>query len=149
MKLSVIIPFYDAVGSIAKTIRKGLLQTLENQTLSKSEYEVLIVDDLSPFSVEGYEDLTLDLKYLKLEKNMGVALARQVGIEQAKGEYVMFIDNDDDLFAKDTLEKMIKALDKDTMILSTAFLEETNQKGASGKTIYLPCIHVLSFVCGK
>ena len=68
MKLSVIIPFYDAVGSIAKTIRKGLLQTLENQTLSKNEFEVLIVDDLSPFSVEGYEDLTLDLKYLKLEK---------------------------------------------------------------------------------
>ena len=40
MKLSVIIPFYDAVGSIAKTIRKGLLQTLENQTLSKKEFEV-------------------------------------------------------------------------------------------------------------
>ena len=149
MKLSVIIPFYDAVGSIAKTIRKGLLQTLENQTLCKSEYEVLIVDDLSPFSVEGYEDLTLDLKYLKLEKNMGVALARQVGIEQAKGDYVMFIDNDDDLFSKETLEKMINALDKDTMILSTAFLEETNQKGKSGKTIYLPHTNDKTWMHGK
>ena len=149
MKLSVIIPFYDAVGSIAKTIRKGLLQTLENQTLSKNEFEVLIVDDLSPFSVEGYEDLTLDLKYLKLEKNMGVALARQIGIEQAKGEYVMFIDNDDDLFAKDTLETMIKALDKDTLILSTGFLEETNIKGASGKTIYLPHTNDKTWMHGK
>ena len=149
MKLSVIIPFYDAVGSIAKTIRKGLLQTLENQTLSKNEFEVLIVDDLSPFSVEGYEDLTLDLKYLKLEKNMGVALARQIGIEQAKGEYVMFIDNDDDLFAKDTLEVMIKALDKDTMILSTGFLEETNQKGVNGKTIYLPHTNDKTWMHGK
>lgn len=149
MKLSVIIPHYDSVGELSKTMRKGLLQTLENQTLSKTEFEVLIVDDLSPFSVEGLEDITLDLKYLKLEKNMGVALARQVGIDNAKGDYVMFIDNDDDLFNTKALETLINSLDEKTMILSSGFLEDTGQKGASGKTIYLPHTKDKTWMHGK
>jgi len=149
MKLSVIIPHYDSVGKLSKTMRNGLLQTLENQTLSKNEFEVLIVDDLSPFSVEGIEDLTLDLKYLKLEKNMGVALARQVGIEQASGDYVMFIDNDDDLFGKNTLETMLNALEKDTMILTSAFLEDTGQKGVNGKNTFIPHTKDKTWMHGK
>lgn len=151
MKLSVIIPFYDANGNIAKTIKDGLLQQLEDQDLNKEEYEVIIVDDLSPYSVEGIEEknYTMNLKYLKLEKNMGVALARQVGIEQATGDYITFIDNDDLLFNKATLRTMITALNEDTMILSTAFLEETNQKGKSGKTIYLPHTNDKTWMHGK
>ena len=149
MKLSVIIPFYDAIGNIAKTIRKGLLQTLENQTLSKNEFEVLIVDDLSPFSVEGIEDLTLDLKVIKLEKNMGVALARQVGISQAKGDYITFIDNDDDLFSKDTLKVMLDNMDPSVKVLSTTILEDTGQTNEKGKRVWLPHTNDKTWMHGK
>ena len=149
MKLSVIIPHYDSTGELSKTMKNGLLQTLENQTLSKNDFEVLIVDDLSPFSVEGLDNTALDLKYLKLEKNVGVALARQIGIEHAKGDYVLFIDNDDNLFSKDSLKTMVDALDPDTLILSSGFLEETNTKGASGKTIYLPHTKDKTWMHGK
>lgn len=149
MKLSVIIPHYDSTGELSKTMKNGLLQTLENQTLSKNDFEVLIVDDLSPFSVEGLDNTTLDLKYIKLEKNVGVALARQIGISQAKGDYITFIDNDDDLFSKNTLETMLNSLDKDTLVLSSVILEDTGQNNEKGKRVWLPHQEDKTWMHGK
>ena len=149
MRFSVIIPHYDKLGDLSKKMKTGLLQTLENQTLSKSDYEVLIVDDLSPFSIEGLEEYTMDLKYLKLEKNEGVALARQIGIEHAKGDYVLFIDNDDNLFSKKTLATLDLLLDDDTCVLSTGFLEDTNQNNSEGKRIFIPHFNDKTWMHGK
>lgn len=147
MRFSVIIPHYDKTGDLSKNMR--LLQTLENQDFNKKDYEVIIIDDFSPFSVEGIENYTMDLKYLKLEKNVGVALARQVGIEQAKGDYVLFIDNDDDLFSVKTLSKLDLLLDDDTLILSTGFLEDTNKDNNEGKRIFLPHYNDKTWMHGK
>lgn len=149
MRFSVIIPHYDSTGELSKKMRTGLLQALENQDFNKKDYEVIIVDDLSPFSVDGIEEYTMDLKYLKLEKNMGVAMARQIGIEHAKGDYVLFIDNDDNLFSKKTLSTLDLLLDDDTFVLSTGFLEDTNKDNNEGKRIFLPHFNDKTWMHGK
>ena len=149
MRFSVIIPHYDRLGDLSKKMKTGLLQMLENQDFNKNDYEVIIVDDLSPFSVEGLEEYTMDLTYLKLEKNEGVALARQIGIQHAKGDYVLFIDNDDNLFSKKTLSTMDLLLDKDTLVLETGFLEDTNQDNNDGKRIFLPHYNDKTWMHGK
>lgn len=149
MRFSVIIPHYDRLGDLSKKMKTGLLQMLENQDFNKNDYEVIIVDDLSPFSVEGLEEYTMDLTYLKLEKNEGVALARQIGIQHAKGDYVLFIDNDDNLFSKKTLSTMDLLLDKDTLVLATGFLEDTNQDNNDGKRIFLPHYNDKTWMHGK
>ena len=149
MRFSVIIPHYDSTGELSKKMLNGLLQTLEDQDFDKKEYEVIIVDDLSPYSVEGIEKYTMNLNYLKLEKNEGVALARQVGIEHAKGDYVLFIDNDDNLYSKKTLSKLDLLLDDDTCVLSTGFLEDTNKDNQDGKRIFLPHLNDKTWMHGK
>jgi len=149
MKLSVIIPHYDSVGELSKTMQNGLLQTLENQNFNKADYEVIIVDDLSPNKVEGIEQFKMNLTYLQLEKNMGVALARQVGIQHATGDYVMFIDNDDDLFSKKTLSDLYSELSKDTMILVSGFLEDTNKDNEENKRIFIPHFNDKTWMHGK
>lgn len=91
MKLSIIIPVYNSEKYI-----KRCLDSILNQSFS--DFEVICLND-------GSTDKSLDIlkKYEKKDKrirvfshdNQGIARTRNKGIKLAKGEYVMFIDNDD------------------------------------------------------
>lgn len=91
-KVSVIIPAYNSQDYISRTICTVLSSTLDN-------IELIIVDDES-------SDNTRDVlnwyqnkypNYIKtiFKKNGGVAHTRNVGIAQAQGEFIAFMDNDD------------------------------------------------------
>ena len=103
--ISVIIPAYNAQDTIVETIESVLNQTF-------GDLEVLVIDD-------GSQDLTGDrvrsfddprVKFLPY-KNGGVALARNRGIANAKGEYISFLDHDD-LWTPDKLKDQLAALQK-------------------------------------
>lgn len=85
-------PSYNASRFIAKSINSVLLQTY-------SDWELLIVDDCSrDNSVEiarKFADIDERVKIFSLEQNVGAAAARNVAIEQAKGQYIAFLDSDD------------------------------------------------------
>lgn len=95
-KVSVVIPCYNRM----KTIERCLLSVL-NQTVQP--YEILVVDD-------GSTDGTLDIvkkidsdKIRTLKQNhRGAQAARNLGILNAKGDYIAFLDSDDE-WEKDTL----------------------------------------------
>lgn len=93
-KISVIIPLYNA----EKYIRQCLISVLSSKF---KDYEVLVVDDCSTDnSVAEVKKLMpyFDgrLKLLSTEKNSGGAgIPRNVGMQNAMGEYITFIDNDD------------------------------------------------------
>ena len=93
-KISVIIPMYNA----EKFIRQCLISVLASKF---KDYEVLVVDDCSTDnSVAEVKKLVAHfagrLKILSTEKNSGGAgVPRNVGIKNAAGKYVTFIDNDD------------------------------------------------------
>ncbi len=94
---SVVIPAFNAEKSLKKTLRSVIAQTVR-------PLEVIIVDDCSTDTTQEvayaseteFRSLGIDLFYLCLEKNSGPSTARNTGIKMARGEYVSFIDSDDE-----------------------------------------------------
>lgn len=105
MKISVIVPCYNVEHKIDSCIR-----SLNEQTLDKSKFEVIIVDDCSSDNTYSYLENKIindNYKLLKLEKNSGSpSRPRNIGLENSKGEYIFYLDADDELYP-DTLEKYL------------------------------------------
>lgn len=78
---------------------KSALQSIASQTYRPIEV-VLVNDGGCDLDVEDLKSILGDvfLNYIRLEKNMGRAHAGNVGIENAKGEYIGFLDDDDEFY---------------------------------------------------
>lgn len=98
MKLSIIIPAYNADNYLP-----ALLAKLDAQM--EKGVEVLIIDDGSRNPVE------VEYKWAKVfrKKNGGPGLARNVGLDNAKGEYIAFIDADD-MITDDYLPRIMEKI---------------------------------------
>lgn len=88
--ISVIIPTYNREKLIERSINSVLNQSYKN-------LELIIVDDYSSDNTEKIIEKYTDkrLHYIRLEKNSGACVARNVGIENANGDYIAFQDSDD------------------------------------------------------
>ena len=92
-RLSIIIPVYNAEDYLDRCLHSILEQEF-------SSYEVILVDDgssdASPLICDRYS--STDPRFRTVHKpNGGVSSARNMGLELAKGEYIMFLDSDDTL----------------------------------------------------
>lgn len=93
MKLSIIIPVYKVEPYIDKC-----LNSVVNQTIGQEDYEIIIVDDGSPDnSILIANEYAKRFKNIKIitQANSGLSVTRNVGIENAQGEYIWCIDSDD------------------------------------------------------
>lgn len=107
-KVSIIVPTYNSENFIEKCIN-----TVANQTYK--DYEMLIIND-------GSTDSTLDIINKYIEKydwlkvisieNHGQGYARNRGVKEATGDYILFLDSDD-LLKIDALEKTVNRIEKD------------------------------------
>ena len=90
--VSIIVPTYNVREYIGTTIESVLAQTYDN-------WELLIVDDASADDtvavIEGSVGELDRVRVFRLEKNVGAGEARNVGIREAKGRYIAFLDADD------------------------------------------------------
>lgn len=106
--ISVIIPVYNVETYIRKCINSVLNQTYK-------DYEIIIIDDHSPdrsteFAKEILENQSsIPYKIISKEKNEGLSAARNTGIENSNGKYLLFIDSDD-WIEEETLQKLFEAL---------------------------------------
>lgn len=107
MKVSIIIPTYNRGYCIARSIDSILAQTYQ-------DYELIIMDDGSTDQTEAlvaeYMKRYPNIHYLKLPQNKGVANARNIGMKEARGDYIAFQDSDD-YWHIDKLEKQMKAME--------------------------------------
>ena len=103
IKLSIIIPYYNALPYIKK-----LMNMLEPQLTN--EIEVIIVDD----GCNEYELDKFKAKVIHLENNSGGAsVPRNVGLDNARREYVAFIDSDD-LVSADYIYQIMNKINNET-----------------------------------
>jgi len=110
-KVTVIIPTYNRAYIISKSIESVLNQTYDN-------IELIIVDDGSSDNTEEVVNSFNDdrIKYYKLKKNGGTAVARNYGIDKATGEYIAFQDSDD-IFRPNKIELQMDNLIKNKSVM--------------------------------
>ena len=104
--VSVIIPMYNVSEYVDDCFSNLASQVLTN-------YEVILIDDKSVddtiekvlLAIECFERKDVEFTLITQEINMGVACARNIGLERASGEYVYFYDADDRL-EPDTLSAL-------------------------------------------
>ena len=107
-KVSVIIPTYNSAQFIAETLESVFAQTYK-------DYGVIVVDDGSTDNTkEVLKPYMSKIRYIYKE-NGGAASARNVGIKNAQGEYIAFLDSDD-LWLPEKLEKQIEYFGKHPQI---------------------------------
>lgn len=112
--ISVIIPIYNTGDSAVKLLNKLTKQSYEN-------LEIICVDDgskdgsfnlVSEFIRQSkLKNKNLNMTILR-QKNQGAAGARNLGLKKASGEYVTFIDSDDEV-KKTHIEDLLKSLEKE------------------------------------
>lgn len=93
IRLSIIIPVYNAEKYLERCVKSCM-----NQGLAEDEYEILLCNDGSTDSslaiAEGFSQKHNCIKVYSQE-NAGAGMARNLGLEHAVGQYVMFVDSDD------------------------------------------------------
>lgn len=91
--ISVVIPLYNKEPIIKKTLNSVLSQDY-------SDFEVVVVDDGSTDnSVAIVESIAGPRIRLIKQENGGPSKARNTGVKNAKGDWIVFLDADDELFA--------------------------------------------------
>ena len=120
MKYSLIIPAYNAERTIASCLGSAL-----NQSLSRDEYEIVVVDD-------GSTDKTSEIvkSYpvrLIQQRNQGPAVARNSGANEAKGNILIFTDSDCELDFK-FLKEITSPIESDPEIVGVQGSYKTKQK---------------------
>jgi len=122
--ISVVMPNYNGHRFVEQAIDSVLSQTYEN-------FELLVVDDCSNDDsvslIKHKAQSDSRIRVIALEHNAGVANARNVGIREAKGEYIALLDNDD-LWTEDKLERQLALAQKgaDIVYCSYDFIDEQN-----------------------
>ena len=121
--ISIIVPFYNVEQYIDRCIKSLLSQTYQN-------IEILLVDDCSPDNTleitKKYAETDSRINILQYAKNIGLGGARNYGIQNANGEYVLFVDSDDYIEAN-TIEQLYeKAKDNNLCVLEANYLKESD-----------------------
>ncbi|MCK5111900.1 MAG: glycosyltransferase [Thermoplasmatales archaeon] len=103
--ISVVIPTYNRPDFLKKAVETVLNQTYEN-------LEILIIDDASPVdnqkNINNFDDSRI--MYFKNKTRRGAPYSRNVGIKNAKGRFIAFLDDDDE-WMPHKLEEQLKAFD--------------------------------------
>ena len=111
--ISIIIPTYNRATFLARAVKSIINQTYQ-------DVEIIIIDDGSQDDTDIVVEQLIEkfskfkIQYLKNEKNRGAQHSRNKGINNAKGEWIAFLDSDDEWLPK-KLEKCIDLAKKENL----------------------------------
>jgi glycosyltransferase involved in cell wall biosynthesis len=118
--VSLIITTYNYAHFIERAIRSAL-----DQSLAKESFEIIVVNDCSTdHTTEVLVNYSDQIRIYNLDKNLGLAGARNFGIKKAQGQFIIFLDADD-------------YIHRDTLRVQKLFLEENNTLDAVSVDYYL------------
>lgn len=122
-KISIIVPVYKAENYLSRCVDSLLAQTFQ-------DFEILLVDDGSPDRsgkiCDEYAKKDNRVRVFHKE-NGGVSSARNLGIEQGRGEWIIFCDSDDWVDVN-WLEQYCEALLEDVDMVFQGYVREDNHK---------------------
>lgn len=129
--ITVIVPSYQPKEYIFEC-----LHSLENQTLDKNLFNVLIVlnGDKEPyytFIKNRIGEFKSNIKVITI-KEKGVSVARNIGLENSDGKYIVFLD-DDDIVSENYLENLLKCLYNRVNSISVSNVLTFNDEGNTSK----------------
>lgn len=127
MKLSIIIPAYNAEAYLPQCLDSILAQ-------EHPGCEVIVVDDGSTDGTAALLERYPDVKVVHQE-NRGMSTARNRGLDEARGEYILFVDSDD-LLTDGALETLVAELSGEDIIAFNA----KKLHDATGEQTYHPTI---------
>lgn len=109
-RFSIIICAYNVEKYIHESIESVLKQDYDN-------YELIIYNDGSNDDTAGIvrQYTNEKLHFIDCKENKGLGAARNAAVRQAKGEYILYLDADDSLYASDTLSRINQTLGNDKM----------------------------------
>jgi GalNAc5-diNAcBac-PP-undecaprenol beta-1,3-glucosyltransferase len=120
--ISVVIPTYKRATLVPRAINSVLQQTYQ-------DFEIIVVDDCSPDNTQDAVMAISDrrIRYLRHDINKGLPAGRNTGIDAARGEYIAFLDDDDE-WHPDKLEVQLKAIKGYDAVLSGALINNMRVK---------------------
>jgi glycosyltransferase involved in cell wall biosynthesis len=127
--VSVIVPTHSRPNLLPRAV--------ESARLAGSDVEIIVVDDASTDATAEVCSGLTGIKYIRLDRNQGVAGARNVGILASSGDYIAFLD-DDDLRLPGSLDVQREALESNplagfvcgAMLLADQHYEPTGEVSA-------------------
>ncbi|MBC8632137.1 glycosyltransferase [[Eubacterium] tenue] len=128
MKVSIIIPVYNVEKYIDECILSAINQTLD-------DIEIIAIDDKSTDSsldiLNKYKEKYDFVRVIANEKNMGVSATRNIGIRNAKGRYIYFLDSDDhmDLNAMEICYEKANEYDLDIVTFDAEVFRDKEYRG--------------------
>lgn len=127
--VSIVTPVFNAASTISQTIDSIIAQRF-------SDWELLLIDDASSDNsrlvAECFTQTDSRIKYFRLAENGGPAIARNTGIEHAKGSLIAFLDADD-LWHPEKLERQIAFMEKERVALSCTSYSIIDEQGRPQK----------------
>lgn len=133
--VSIIMPVYNVEKYIKNTILCIQKQTYEN-------WELIMVDDNSSDSsckiIQQFIDNDSRIKLIRSKENRGAAVSRNIGIKQAKGRYLSFLDSDD-LWKENKLTKQLEFMEKNNYSFTFTSYQLVNEDGTlMNKVVHVP-----------
>jgi glycosyltransferase involved in cell wall biosynthesis len=108
-RVTIIIPIYNCQNSIKQAIR-----SIQNQKMI--DIEIILVNDKSNDKslkiIKNFQKTDKRIKIINNKKNMGTLYSRSIGALQAKGKYIIPLDNDDMFFDNDVFDIIYKEANK-------------------------------------
>ena len=107
--VTIVINTYNRKDLLSRAIDSAYRDKYENK-------DIIVVDDCSTDDISSiikkYKNRE-NFKYIRNEKNMGLAHSRNVGWQNASGEYIAFLDDDDEWIDENKLTKQVNFLEED------------------------------------
>ena len=136
IKISVIIPVYNAEKYLARCLKSVINQTFK-------DIEIICINDVSSDNsaeiLNAYAKIDERIRVINNPQNMGAALSRNAGIDAAKGEYIYFIDADDYIDEK-YLAGMFSVIEREKcdIVFNAAVLSESSGNSTPYKHPSMP-----------
>lgn len=130
--VSVVIPAHNVERYVGKTLKSVFEQDFQN-------FEVIVVNDGSTDRTDyvikkilrrfAEERSDIKVKYIPLLSNKGVSVARNVGLDNSEGDFIVFLDGDD-MMAEGNLSKLYEAITKTEADMAWGWFVVVDEKGS-------------------